>query len=48
MFQSVHILLDEEKVAKERKRKLKEILIQTFKENRQVGIIMSLNSLYYK
>ncbi|XP_073929280.1 coiled-coil domain-containing protein 191 isoform X4 [Castor canadensis] len=35
MFQSVHILLDEEKVAKERKRKLKEILIQTFKENRQ-------------
>ncbi|XP_061049081.1 coiled-coil domain-containing protein 191 isoform X1 [Eubalaena glacialis] len=35
MFQSVHILLDEEKMAKERKKKLKELLIQTFKENHQ-------------
>ncbi|XP_055114976.1 coiled-coil domain-containing protein 191 isoform X2 [Symphalangus syndactylus] len=35
MFQSTHILLDEEKMAKERKRKLKEVLIQTFKENQQ-------------
>uniref|UniRef100_A0A8D2ECT8 Coiled-coil domain containing 191 n=1 Tax=Theropithecus gelada TaxID=9565 RepID=A0A8D2ECT8_THEGE len=35
MFQSTHILLDEEKMAKERKRKLKELLIQTFKENQQ-------------
>lgn len=35
LFPSVHILLDEEKVAKERKRKLKELLIQTFKENHQ-------------
>ncbi|XP_008578363.1 PREDICTED: coiled-coil domain-containing protein KIAA1407 homolog [Galeopterus variegatus] len=35
MFQSAHILLDEEKMAKERKRKLKELLIQTFKENHQ-------------
>nr|XP_025140108.1 coiled-coil domain-containing protein 191 isoform X4 [Bubalus bubalis] len=34
-FQSVHILLDEEKMAKERKKKLKELLIQTFKENHQ-------------
>lgn len=42
MFQSTHILLDEEKMAKERKRKLKELLIQTFKENQQVGIAMSL------
>ncbi|XP_029424033.1 coiled-coil domain-containing protein 191 isoform X3 [Nannospalax galili] len=35
MFESAHIHLDEEKVAKERKRKLKKILIQTFKENHQ-------------
>ncbi|XP_057401593.1 coiled-coil domain-containing protein 191 isoform X2 [Balaenoptera acutorostrata] len=35
MFQSVHILLDEEKMAKERKKKLKELLIQTFKEDHQ-------------
>ncbi|XP_012507695.1 PREDICTED: coiled-coil domain-containing protein KIAA1407 homolog isoform X1 [Propithecus coquereli] len=35
MFRSAHILLDEEKMAKERKRKLKELLIQTFKENQQ-------------
>ncbi|XP_022410385.1 coiled-coil domain-containing protein 191 isoform X6 [Delphinapterus leucas] len=35
MFQSVHTLLDEEKMAKERKKKLKELLIQTFKENHQ-------------
>ncbi|KAM9696684.1 coiled-coil domain-containing protein 191 isoform 5-T5 [Dama dama] len=35
MFQSVPILLDEEKMAKERKKKLKELLIQTFKENHQ-------------
>ncbi|XP_045396197.1 coiled-coil domain-containing protein 191 isoform X1 [Lemur catta] len=35
MFQSAHILLDEEKMAKEKKRKLKELLIQTFKENQQ-------------
>ncbi|EHA97746.1 Coiled-coil domain-containing protein KIAA1407 [Heterocephalus glaber] len=33
IFPSARILLDEEKVAKERKRKLKELLIQTFKEN---------------
>ncbi|XP_011375501.2 coiled-coil domain-containing protein 191 [Pteropus vampyrus] len=35
MFQSVHNILDEEKMAKERKKKLKELLIQTFKENHQ-------------
>ncbi|XP_057553148.1 coiled-coil domain-containing protein 191 [Hippopotamus amphibius kiboko] len=35
MFQSVHSFLDEEKMAKERKKKLKELLIQTFKENHQ-------------
>ncbi|XP_007469593.1 PREDICTED: coiled-coil domain-containing protein KIAA1407 homolog, partial [Lipotes vexillifer] len=35
MFQNVHILLDEKKMAKERKKKLKELLIQTFKENHQ-------------
>ncbi|XP_067594956.1 coiled-coil domain-containing protein 191 isoform X5 [Pseudorca crassidens] len=35
MFQSVHTLLDEEKMEKERKKKLKELLIQTFKENHQ-------------
>ncbi|XP_024591165.1 coiled-coil domain-containing protein 191 isoform X6 [Neophocaena asiaeorientalis asiaeorientalis] len=35
MFQSVHTLLDEEKMAKERKKKLKELLIETFKENHQ-------------
>ncbi|KAJ1070927.1 PREDICTED: coiled-coil domain-containing protein 191 [Capra hircus] len=34
-FQSVLILPDEEKMAKERKKKLKELLIQTFKENHQ-------------
>lgn len=41
MFQTVPIL-DEEEMAKERKKKLKELLIQTFKENHQVGIEMSL------
>ncbi|XP_036059912.1 coiled-coil domain-containing protein 191 isoform X2 [Onychomys torridus] len=35
MVESAHIHLSEEKVAKERKRKLREILIQTFKENHQ-------------
>ncbi|XP_073087749.1 coiled-coil domain-containing protein 191 isoform X2 [Manis javanica] len=35
MFQGAHILLDEEKMAKERKKQLKELLIQTFKENHQ-------------
>uniref|UniRef100_A0A8C8T5W2 Coiled-coil domain containing 191 n=1 Tax=Peromyscus maniculatus bairdii TaxID=230844 RepID=A0A8C8T5W2_PERMB len=35
MMESAHIHLSEEKVAKERKRKLREILIQTFKENHQ-------------
>ncbi|XP_045363121.1 coiled-coil domain-containing protein 191 isoform X1 [Camelus bactrianus] len=35
MFQNVHTVLDEEKMAKERKKKLKELLIQTFKENHQ-------------
>ncbi|XP_052014662.1 coiled-coil domain-containing protein 191 [Apodemus sylvaticus] len=35
MMESAHIHLDEEKVAKERKRKLREILIRTFKENQQ-------------
>ncbi|XP_070438764.1 coiled-coil domain-containing protein 191 isoform X4 [Equus przewalskii] len=34
MFQSVHIL-GEEKMAKERKKKLRELLIQTFKEDHQ-------------
>ncbi|KAM4888296.1 coiled-coil domain-containing protein 191 [Thomomys bottae] len=34
-FHSDHVILDKEKVAKERKRKLKEILIQTYKENHQ-------------
>lgn len=46
IFQNGHILLDEEKMAKERKKKLKKLLIQTFKENHQVGIIMSLYSAY--
>uniref|UniRef100_A0A8C2VMR1 Coiled-coil domain containing 191 n=1 Tax=Chinchilla lanigera TaxID=34839 RepID=A0A8C2VMR1_CHILA len=35
MLPSAHILLDEEKVAKERKTKLRELLIQTFKEDHQ-------------
>ncbi|KAL6038563.1 hypothetical protein STEG23_023222 [Scotinomys teguina] len=35
MVESAHIHLSEEKVAKERKRKLREILIRTFKENQQ-------------
>ncbi|XP_036913296.1 coiled-coil domain-containing protein 191 isoform X2 [Sturnira hondurensis] len=35
MFQHVHILQEEEKLAKERKKKLKELLIQTYKENHQ-------------
>lgn len=43
IFQSDHIL-DEEKMAKERKKKLKELLIQTFKENHQVGIVTYLYS----
>ncbi|XP_012319411.2 coiled-coil domain-containing protein 191 isoform X2 [Aotus nancymaae] len=34
-FENTHILLNEEKMAKERKRKLKELLIQIFKENQQ-------------
>ena len=45
-FQSVLILPDEEKMAKERKKKLKELLIQTFKENHQVGIVTSLCSAF--
>lgn len=47
MFQGAQILLDEEKMAKERKKQLKELLIQTFKENHQVGIVMSLFSIRY-
>ncbi|CAK6441663.1 unnamed protein product [Pipistrellus nathusii] len=35
IFQGVHILLEEENMAKERKKKLKELLIQTYKENQQ-------------
>ncbi|NP_001414694.1 coiled-coil domain containing 191 [Rattus norvegicus] len=35
MMKSAHIHLGEEKVAKERKRELREILIRTFKENQQ-------------
>uniref|UniRef100_M3XMH8 Coiled-coil domain containing 191 n=1 Tax=Mustela putorius furo TaxID=9669 RepID=M3XMH8_MUSPF len=35
MFQNDYILLDEEKMSKERKKKLRELLIQTFKENHQ-------------
>lgn len=35
MFHSTHILQDEEKLAKEKKKKLKEVLIQTFRENQQ-------------
>ncbi|KAM7133885.1 coiled-coil domain-containing protein 191 isoform 1-T1 [Molossus nigricans] len=35
LFQGVHILQEEEKMAKERKKKLKALLIQTFKENHQ-------------
>ncbi|XP_027441069.2 coiled-coil domain-containing protein 191 isoform X4 [Zalophus californianus] len=35
MVQSDYILLGEEKMAKERKKKLRELLIQTFKENHQ-------------
>ncbi|XP_023573376.1 coiled-coil domain-containing protein 191 isoform X2 [Octodon degus] len=35
MFPNASVLLDEEKVAKEKKKKLKELLIQTFKENHQ-------------
>lgn len=46
MFQSDYILLDEEKMAKERKKKLREFLIQTYKENHQVGIIISLFSAF--
>lgn len=45
MFQSVHIL-GEEKMAKERKKKLRELLIQTFKEDHQVGIVMSPYSAF--
>ncbi|XP_053774343.1 coiled-coil domain-containing protein 191 isoform X2 [Desmodus rotundus] len=36
MFQHVHVLQEEEKLAKERKKKLKELLIQTYKENHQL------------
>ena len=46
MFQSVPVLLNEEKIAKERKKKLKELLIQTFKENHQVGTVTSLYSVF--
>ncbi|KAM7322076.1 hypothetical protein ACRRTK_018917 [Alexandromys fortis] len=35
LVESAHVYLDEEEVAKERKRKMREILIQTFKENLQ-------------
>ncbi|XP_007946042.1 coiled-coil domain-containing protein 191 [Orycteropus afer afer] len=35
IFESAHIPLDEEKMAKERKRKLKELLMQVSKENNQ-------------
>ncbi|KAM8771275.1 coiled-coil domain-containing protein 191 isoform 2-T2 [Rhynchonycteris naso] len=35
MFQSAHILQEEKRMAKERKKILKELLIQTFKENQQ-------------
>ncbi|XP_047581038.1 coiled-coil domain-containing protein 191 isoform X1 [Lutra lutra] len=35
MFQNDYVLLDEEKMSKERKKKLRELLIQTFKENHQ-------------
>uniref|UniRef100_A0A8C2N649 Coiled-coil domain containing 191 n=1 Tax=Cricetulus griseus TaxID=10029 RepID=A0A8C2N649_CRIGR len=35
MVESSHVHLNEEKVAKERKRKLRELLIRTFKENHQ-------------
>ncbi|XP_006773658.1 PREDICTED: coiled-coil domain-containing protein 191 isoform X1 [Myotis davidii] len=35
MFQDGHTLLEKEKMAKERKKKLKEFLIQTYKENHQ-------------
>ncbi|XP_048202603.1 coiled-coil domain-containing protein 191 isoform X2 [Perognathus longimembris pacificus] len=34
-FHSAHTILDKEKVERERKRRLKEILIQTYKENHQ-------------
>ncbi|XP_045857251.1 coiled-coil domain-containing protein 191 isoform X2 [Meles meles] len=35
MFQNDYILLNEEEMSKERKKKLRELLIQTFKENHQ-------------
>ncbi|KAM5336019.1 coiled-coil domain-containing protein 191 isoform 2-T2 [Glossophaga mutica] len=35
MFQHVHSLQEEQKLTKERKKKLKELLIQTYKENHQ-------------
>lgn len=44
MFQDGHTLLEKEKMAKEKKKKLKEFLIQTYKENHQVGIVMFLYS----
>lgn len=44
MMKSAHIHLGEEKVAKERKRELREILIRTFKENQQVRIAVPLHS----
>lgn len=47
IFQGVHILLEKENMAKERKKKLKELLIQTYKENQQVGIVMFLYSAFY-
>lgn len=43
-IQNVHIKLDEEKMAKERKKKLRDLLVQTFKENHQVRVAMSLYS----
>lgn len=42
LVESAHAYLDEEEVAKERKRKMREILIQTFKENLQVRITVPL------
>lgn len=47
IFPSACILLDGEKAAKERKRELKELLIQTFKENHQVSVTVSLYSAVY-
>lgn len=40
-FQSADTQLDEGKMARERKREMKKLLIQTFKENHQVGTVIS-------